>query len=190
MAVVATTAISSPSCEGGTSFRRIHGASPLSEHEKAPAVSTEGPSAVMPHSARHIRPYGQMSTASRRQISEVRAESEPPDRPPRPAWPRDRKWIRAAAAPRDRAIGRDVRDSCSVLSAIAALASSPYVIVIDAVRDLDLRHVLAVRVRAFADMPACVRSAGAVPRFKNVSATAAFAAAAKFMPSETCARIV
>ena len=41
-----------------------------------------------------------------------------------------------------------------------------------------------------ADIPASVRSAGALPRFRNDSETAAFAAAARFKPSVTCARIV
>ena len=43
---------------------------------------------------------------------------------------------------------------------------------------------------ALGDMPAAVRFSGPVPRLRNVSATAAFAAAARFMPSDTCARIV
>jgi hypothetical protein len=41
-----------------------------------------------------------------------------------------------------------------------------------------------------ADMPAFVRSSGATPVFRYDSATAAFAAAAKFRPSDTWARIV
>jgi len=73
---------------------------------------------------------------------------------------------------------------------IAWFASLPYVIVIvpfvtcTCVTYLPLVSVAAV------DMPALMRASGALPRFRNVSATAAFAAAAKFMPSVTCARTV
>src|SRR5690242_12248087 len=78
----------------------------------------------------------------------------------------------------------------SVAVLIAAFASLPYVIVMmPFATSTPVTYLPTVSV-AVSDIPATVRFAGAVPRLRNVSATAAFAAAAKFMPSVTCARIV
>src|SRR3954470_24080730 len=80
--------------------------------------------------------------------------------------------------------------SSSVAPVMAAFASLPYATVIVPLVTPTLVTYLPLVSVAFADMPATVRLAGATPRFRNVSATAAFAAAARFMPSDTCARIV
>src|SRR5690606_17742658 len=80
--------------------------------------------------------------------------------------------------------------SDSVLPVMLAFASLPYSIVMTpSATSTSVTYLPCVSVAVLV-IPATIRLAGAAPRFRYVSATAAFAAAAMFMPSETCARIV